>query len=223
MFQGDAMQVVSVNVGKPQEHEWRGQRVTTAIFKSPVEGLVAVGKLGLEGDEQADLTVHGGADKAVYAYPQEHYAYWRSQLPDYSFGPGNFGENLTLAGLTEEAIHIGDQLRIDTAVFTVTQPRSPCYKLSVRFHREDMTKRFYESRRFGFYLRVLREGTLQMGAAVTVVERDPNAVSVADLIRLFTGDSHDPALVKRALKVSTLSEGWRTYLRERVGRSLKAE
>ncbi len=217
------MQVVSVNVGKPQEHEWRGQRVTTAIFKSPVEGLVAVGKLGLEGDEQADLTVHGGADKAVYAYPQEHYAYWRSQLPDYSFGPGNFGENLTLAGLTEEAIHIGDQLRIDTAVFTVTQPRSPCYKLSVRFHREDMTKRFYESRRFGFYLRVLREGTLQMGAAVTVVERDPNAVSVADLIRLFTGDSHDPALVKRALKVSTLSEGWRTYLRERVGRSLKAE
>ena len=217
------MQVVSVNVGKPQVYEWLGQRVKTAIFKSPVEGPVAVGKLNLAGDEQADLSVHGGLDKAVYAYPQEHYAYWRSQLPDYSFGPGNFGENLTLAGLTEEIIRIGDRLQIGTAVFTVTQPRSPCYKLGVRFHREDMTKRFYESRRFGFYLRVLREGTLQAGAAVRVVERDPNAVSVADITRLFTGDSHDPGLLERALKVSALSEGWRDYLQERVGRGRRAD
>lgn len=217
------MQVVSVNVGKPQVYEWLGQRVKTAIFKSPVEGPVAVGKLNLAGDEQADLSVHGGLDKAVYAYPQEHYAYWRSQLPDYSFGPGNFGENLTLAGLTEEIIRIGDRLQIGTAVFTVTQPRSPCYKLGVRFHREDMTKRFYESRRLGFYLRVLREGTLQAGAAVRVVERDPNAVSVADITRLFTGDSHDPGLLERALKVSALSEGWRDYLQERVGRGRRAD
>ena len=217
------MQVISVNVGRPQDREWRGQHVTTAIFKSPVKGPVAVGKLDLEGDEQADLTVHGGLDKAVYAYPQEHYAYWRSQLPDYSFGPGNFGENLTLAGLLEEAIHIGDQLQIGTALFTVTQPRSPCYKLGVRFNRDDMTKRFYESRRFGFYLRVLREGTLQAGAAVTIVERDPNAVSVADLVRLFTGDSHDPSLLERALKVSALSQGWRKWVQERLERGRKAE
>ena len=159
------MKVLSVNVGKPQEHEWRGLRVKTAIFKSPVEGPVAVRKLDLAGDEQADLTVHGGADKAVYAYPHEHYTYWQSQLPGYSLTLGNFGENLTVSGLTEEDIHIGDQLQIGTARFTVTQPRTPCYKLGVRFNREDMTKRFYESRRFGFYLRVLREGTLQAGDA----------------------------------------------------------
>lgn len=217
------MQVISVNVGRPKEHEWRGQRVLTAIFKTPVEGPVAVGRLNLEGDEQADLTVHGGVDKAVYAYPQEHYAYWRSQLPDYSFGPGNFGENLTLAGLLEDAINIGDRLQIGTVLFTVTQPRSPCYKLGVRFNREDMTKRFFESRRFGFYLRVVREGTLQARAAVTIVERDPNAVSVADIVRLFTGDSYDPALPERVLKVSALPAGWRKWVQERLERGRKAE
>ncbi len=210
------MKVISVNVGKPQEHEWRGLRVRTAIFKSPVEGPIAVGKLNLDGDEQGDLTVHGGPDKAVYAYPHEHYAYWQSQLPGYALALGNFGENLTLAGVSEEAIHIGDQLQIGSARFTVTQPRSPCYKLGVRFDREDMTKRFYESRRFGFYLRVLREGKLQAGDAVTVVSWDPNAVSVADVTRLFTGDSHDQALLERALTLATLPSGWRDALHERL-------
>jgi MOSC domain-containing protein YiiM len=213
-----AMKVLSVNVGKRQEHEWRSLRVETAIFKSPVEGPVAVRKLNLEGDQQADLTVHGGLDKAVYAYPHEHYAYWQAQLPKYSLALGNFGENLTVEGLSEEGVHIGDQLQIGTTLFIVTQPRSPCYKLSVRFAREDMTKRFYESRRFGFYLRVLREGALQAGTNVTIVSQDANAVSVADVIRLFTGDSHDRDLLDRALKVSALPEGWRDGLRERLER-----
>jgi MOSC domain-containing protein YiiM len=150
------MKVLSVNVGRPQEREWRGVRVRTAIFKSAVEGPVAVGKLDLEGDEQGDITVHGGPDKAVYAYPYEHYAYWQAQLPGYALAPGNFGENLTITGVSEESIHIGDTLQIGTARFAVTQPRTPCYKLGVRFDREDMTRRFYESRRLGFYLRVLR-------------------------------------------------------------------
>src|SRR5208337_838651 len=217
------MQVISVNVGKPQEHDWKGSRVRTAIFKSPVEGPVAVRKLNLEGDEQGDLTVHGGPDKVVYAYPSEHYAYWQAQLPGYPLAPGNFGENLSTAGLSEEAIHIGDQLQAGTALFTVTQPRSPCYKLGVRFNREDMTKRFYESRRFGFYLRVLREGTLQAGSAITVVSRDPNAVSVADVIRLFTGDSRDPELLRRAMQVSALPEGWRDALQDRLERRRGAD
>jgi MOSC domain-containing protein YiiM len=211
-----AMKVLSVNVGKPQDYEWLGQRVTTAIFKRPVEGPVTVGALNLEGDQQADLSVHGGSDKAVYAYPHEHYAWWQSQLPDYPLALGNFGENLTLEGLTEDAIHIGDQLQIGTALFTVTHPRSPCYKLGVRFGREDMTRRFYESRRFGFYLRVSREGALKAGAEVMIVSRDANAVSVGDVIRLFTGDSHDRNLLGRALKVSALPEGWRHGLRERL-------
>src|SRR5271157_4668809 len=212
------MNVISVNVGRPQEHEWQGQRVKTAIFKSPAEGPVAVGKLNLEGDEQGDPTVHGGVDKATYAYPYEHYTYWQSQLPDYSLTLGNFGENLTIAGLSEETIHIGDQLQIGTALFTVTQPRTPCYKLGVRFNRKDMTRRSYESRRFGFYLRVLREGTLQAGAAVNVAHRDPNAVSVAGVIRLFTGDSRDADLLRRAMKLSTLPESWRDELQDRLRR-----
>lgn len=212
------MQVISVNVGRPQRYEWRGAQVETAIFKGPVEGPVAVRELNLEGDKQADLTVHGGANKSVYAYPHEHYDYWRSQLPGYSLALGNFGENLTLTGLTEEDIHIGDELGIGTARFTVTQPRSPCYKLGVRFHREDMTKRFYESRLFGFYLRVLREGTLQSGAAVTVLSRDPHAVSVRDVISLYTGDSHDQELLQRALRPKALPEGWRHALQERLAR-----
>jgi MOSC domain-containing protein YiiM len=212
------MRVLSVNVGKPQEHEWLGQPVRTAIFKSRVEGPVAVGKLNLEGDEQANLIVHGGLDKAVYAYPHEHYAYWRSQLPGYPLGLGNFGENLTLEGLSEEDVMIGDQLQIGTALFVASHPRLPCYKLGLRFQREDMTKRFYESRRFGFYLRVLREGSLQAEADVTVVSRDANAVSLADVVRLFTGDSRDVALLKRALQVSALSQGWRDELQARVER-----
>ena len=129
---------------------------------------------------------------------------------------GNFGENLTVAGLSEEDIHIGDQLQIGTARFTVTQPRTPCYKLGIRFNREDMTKRFYESRRFGFYLRVLREGTLQAGDAVTVVSRDPNAVSVADVIRLFTGDSHDQALLRARAEGSAPFPWLASALQERL-------
>ena len=210
------MKVVSVNVSKPQEHEWKGVRVRTAIFKAPVEGFVAVGKLDLEGDEQGDLTVHGGPDKAVYAYPHEHYSYWQAQLPDYSFTLGNFGENLTTEGLSEETVHIGDELQIGTALFTVTQPRTPCYKLGLRFDREDMTKRFYQSRRFGFYLRVLREGALRAGTTVAIVNRDPHEVSVADLARLYTDDSHDKALLARALELHTLPPGWRNWLRDRL-------
>jgi len=212
------MKVLSVNVGKPQEYEWLGSRVTTAIFKSPVEGAVDVTTLNLEGDQQADLTVHGGLDKAVYAYPHEHYSYWKAQLPDFRFSLGNFGENLTLEGVSEEDVHLGDQLQIGTALFVVTQPRSPCYKLGVRFQREDITRRFYDSRRFGFYLRVLREGSLRAGADVTVANRDRNAVAVADVIRLFTGDSHDVELLERAMRVSSLPQGWRMGLRERVER-----
>jgi len=210
------MKIVSVNVGKPQEYEWRGLKVRTSIFKSPAEGTVAVARLNLEGDEQADLTVHGGADKAVYLYPGEHYSFWKSALPGYSLTLGNFGENLTTEGLLEGTIHIGDQLQIGTALFTVTQPRSPCYKLGIRFQREDMTKRFYESRRFGFYLRVLREGTLTAGDAVEVMSRDPNAVTVADVIRFYTGDSREPELLDRAMKLSTLPPGWRRALQERL-------
>lgn len=209
------MKVLSVNVGTPKQYDWMGQAVTTSIFKSPVEGEVRVATLDLAGDEQADLTVHGGVHKAVYVYPHEHYAYWI----EHGIKPlkmGNFGENLTTEGLLENDIHIGDELQIGSARFAVTQPRLPCYKLQVRFNRPEMTKVFWNSRRFGFYLKVTREGSLAAGAPIMIVQRDSNAVSVADLIALYTGDRPDPDVLRRVIEVEALPEAWRMDLRERA-------
>ncbi len=202
------MQVISVNVGRPQRFEWKNTVITTAIFKDPIEGSVAVRALNLAGDEQADLSVHGGEAKAVYFYPHEHYSYWNSKLGR-PLSMGSFGENLTTEGLSEEALHIGDELEIGTALFRVRQPRTPCWKLGVRFDRDDMTRLFYESRYFGAYFSVVREGELRAGDAVRIVSRDPRNVSVADVIRLFTGDNDDPDLLESTVSLPALPEGWR--------------
>jgi MOSC domain-containing protein YiiM len=148
------MRIASVNVGLPREVEWRGRSVTTGIFKSPAEGRIPVRTLNLDGDRQADLSVHGGPEKAVYGYPSEHYEFWRDELPGVHLPPGSFGENLTTEGLLETGLRIGDRLRIGSAVLRVTQPRMPCSKLGVRFQREDMVKRFLASGRSGFYFAV---------------------------------------------------------------------
>ena len=161
--------------------------------------------------------MHGGVSKAVYVYPHEHYGYW-SQQGVGALTLGNFGENLTTEGLLESDIHIGDELEIGTAQFVVTQPRLPCYKLGLRFNRPEMTKLFYRSRRFGFYLGVVREGALQAGMPITIVGRDENAVSLADLIGLYTGDKHDADVLRRAIRVKALPEGWREELQERASR-----
>lgn len=207
------MKVLSVNVGTPKQYDWMGQAVTTSIFKSPVEGEVRVKTLDLDGDEQSDLTVHGGVHKAVYVYPHEHYAYWmeRGIKP---LKMGNFGENLTIEGLLEGDIHIGDELEIGSARFAVTQPRLPCYKLQVRFNRPEMTKIFWNSRRFGFYLKVVREGSLAANAPISIVQRDSNTVSVADLIALYTGDRPDLDVLRRVIKVEALPESWREDLQQ---------
>src|SRR5439155_17303525 len=141
------VKVISVNVGLPREVEWHGRRVLTSIWKSPKAGRVRVATLNLEGDEQSDLSVHGGEEKAVYAYPSEHYAFWRNQLPDADLPWGAFGENLTIEGLLESEVMTGDRIEIGSAVFVVTQPRMPCFKLGIRFGRDDMVRRFFQSRR----------------------------------------------------------------------------
>lgn len=208
------MNIRSVNVGKPRTAEFRGVQVSTSIFKSAMEGRVGVRELNLDGDAQADLSVHGGRSKAVYVYPHEHYAYWRAQLGT-ELTMGNFGENLTTEGVSEEEFCLGDRLETGSALFAVTQPRTPCFKLQFRFQREDMTKLFFASRRFGFYVSVLREGETGAGDEVRIVERDPNRVSVADAIRLYAGDSRDGELVERALRVTTLPARWQEELRMR--------
>lgn len=208
------MNVLSVNVGRPREVEFRGSQVSTSILKSPVSGRVAVRTLNLDGDVQADLSVHGGRAKAIYVYPREHYVYWQEELGD-NLANGSFGENLTTEGVSEEDICLGDELEIGSAKFAATQPRTPCFKLQFRFQREDMTKLFFASRRFGFYLSVVQEGEIGAGDEIRIASREPNKVSVADMVRLFAGDVRDEELVERALRVGTLPTKWQEMLRMR--------
>jgi len=207
---------VSTNVGLPREVQWRGKTITTSIFKAPVSGRLRVDRLNLAGDRQSDLTVHGGADKAVYVYPSEHYAFWREELPDADLAWGAFGENLTTQGLFEDAIRIGDRLRIGTAEFVVTQPRMPCFKLAIRFGRADMVKRFLKSGRTGFYLRVLDEGELAAGDSISVFPQGNAGVAVADIVTLYASDGANQELLRRASEVAALPESWREYFRQRL-------
>lgn len=180
------MTIISVNVGRPRVIEWRGATVRTSIFKSPVTSRVRVIGDNLEGDEQSDLTVHGGPNKAVYVYPSEHYALWKAELPETEFPWGAFGENLTTEGWLEDVVYIGDRFGCGTAEFVVTQPRQPCYKLGVRFDRLDMVKRFHRSGRCGFYLAVVKEGDVGAGDRMTRVSTPKGRISVAEAYQDIT-------------------------------------
>src|SRR5947208_13022205 len=170
------MKLLSVNVGLPRELEWKGKIVRTSIFKTPVTGRVRVAKLNVEGDQQSDLTVHGGVDKATYAYPSEHYPFWRREFPGMDLPWGVFGENFTTEGLLEETFHIGDRLRIGSAEFIVTQPRMPCFKLGIRFNRSDMVKRFLQSDRTGFYFGVRKEDEGAAGDSIELLGREDHNI-----------------------------------------------
>jgi MOSC domain-containing protein YiiM len=209
-------QLVSVNVGLPREVDWHGRVVRTSIWKEPVDGAVRVGAVNLDGDQQSDLSVHGGTEKAVYVYPREHYEYWKQELPGRDLSWGAFGENLTTEGLLEPEVRIGDRLRIGSAEFLVTQPRMPCFKLGVRFGRDDMVKRFLRSGRSGFYLAVVREGDVKRGDAIEFAERDDHGVTVADIASLYARDMDNEDLLRRAVAVPALPESWKEYLRERL-------
>jgi len=191
-----------------------GKTVMTGIFKDPVDGPRMLRLTNLDGDGQADLTVHGGRHKAAYAYPSEHYAWWRTELPGTALPWGMFGENFTTEGLTEETVHTGDRYRCGGAAVVVTQPRMPCYKLGLKFARNDMARKFLRSGRTGFYLAVEREGMVSAGDTVELISADPARVSIADLVRLYTGEVKDAALLRRALGVAALPEGWKESLLE---------
>lgn len=212
------MKIVSVNVGLPRPVSWRGRRIMTGIYKDPVEGRVRVRRTNLDGDRQADLSVHGGPEKAVYVYPSEHYPFWRRELELEDLPWGSFGENLTAEGWWEDEVHVGDRFRIGTAEFAVTQPRMPCFKLAMKFDREDIVESFLESGRPGFYLAVTQEGELGAGDAMERIHEDENGVTVVDVVRLYM-DRHgesDPDLLRRAVAVETLSKEWREHFRKRL-------
>lgn len=210
------MNVVSVNVGEPREVPWRGRSVLTSIFKAPVAGRVAVRAHNVEGDRQSDLTVHGGADKAVYAYPSEHYAYWRDALPGVDLPWGAFGENLTTTGLLEAELRIGDRLRVGSTELVVTQPRIPCFKLGIRLGRTDMPKRFLASGRSGFYLRIVAAGEVAAGDPIAVIERDAHDVTVADVVALKAKRGASPRLLRQVVDLPALSEAMREEFRKRL-------
>ena len=210
------MKLISVNVGRPQDIIAGGKTVRTSIWKNPVQGRVHVSTLNLDGDQQSDLSVHGGVDKAVYLYPSEHYSYWRTQLPDLDLPWGAFGENFTTEGLLEETVHIGDRLRIGSAHFVVTQPRMPCFKLGIRFNRPDIVKRFLQSGRAGFYLAVLAEGEVTAGDSIELLARDENGITVADVISLYRTDATNQELLRRATELASLPKAWRDYFRKRL-------
>jgi MOSC domain-containing protein YiiM len=210
------MKLVSVNVGLPREVIWKGKTVTTGIFKEPVEGRVKVRFLNLDEDRQADLTVHGGLDKAIYAYPVEHYEYWRGELPEMELPWGMFGENLTTVGLLEDRVNIGDRFRIGTAEVMVTQPRMPCYKLGIKFGRANIVKQFLDSRLTGFYFSVLQEGEVGVGDVMELISRDENNVTVADITRLYVRQSDDLQMLHRAVQVKALPDSWRDYFQQQI-------
>ena len=210
------MRVASLNVGLPREVDWQGRRVRTGIFKAPVAGRVALRRHNLAGDAQADLTVHGGRDKAVYAYPVEHYDFWREQLPGRELPFGVFGENLTTEGLREDEVCVGDEFLIGTARLVVTQPRMPCYKLGLRFGDPAMPKWFVAARRPGIYFAVAGEGEIGPGDAIERVRRDENGVTVADVLRLIVEEKGDGELLRRALRVPALADVWRREFLERL-------
>jgi MOSC domain-containing protein YiiM len=210
------MKLLSVNVGLPREIEWKGKLVRTSIFKTPVQGRVRVGKLNLDGDQQSDLSVHGGIEKAVYAYPSEHYLFWREELAGRDLPWGVFGENFTTEGLLEETVRIGDRFRVGSAEFAVTQPRMPCFKLGIRFNRPDIVKRFLHSSRAGFYFSVLREGEVTAGDSIQLLARDEHGVTVADIVNLYRRDATNQELLRRVSELPSLPKSWRDYFRTRL-------
>jgi MOSC domain-containing protein YiiM len=215
------MKLVSLNVGLPREVTWRGAVFATGIYKDPVQSRLALRKLNLDGDRQADLSVHGGEYKAVYCYPLAHYDYWKRELPGHDLPPGVFGENFTTTGFLEDAVHLGDRFSIGSAEVVVTQPRLPCYKLAARFQSDDMVKRFFISGRTGFYLAVAREGEVGSGDEFKAEAVDPEGVPVSEITRLYAAKRYgesDVSSVRRALRVAALPESWKAYFRQRLQR-----
>jgi len=210
------MKLISLNVGLPRIVLRDDEPVSTGIFKESVAGPVILRTLNLDGDRQADLSVHGGPSKAVYVYPSEHYDYWKQELPEMDLPWGMFGENFTTEGLSESELNIGDKFSIGSALVMVTEPRMPCYKLGLRFGRADIIKRFLISERTGFYLAVLQEGEVSPGDQFQLLEEDGGGVRVSDITRLYVRDKGNTALLRRAIAVKALPEGWKTYFQQRL-------
>lgn len=210
------MKLVSVNVGLPRLVMRNGEPVSTGIFKEPVEGRVILRTLNLDGDRQSDLSVHGGPGKAVYAYPFEHYDYWKQELLVKELPWGMFGENFTTEGLFETELNIGDTFRVGSAQIMITEPRMPCYKLGLRFGRSDIIRMFLQSERTGFYFSVVQEGEVRAGDQFELIKRNKHGVRVSDITRLYVREKDNYSLLRRVIEVEALPESWRNYFQNQL-------
>lgn len=210
------MKLLSLNIARPRLALYKGATINTGIFKQPVSGPVPLRTLNLDGDRQADLTVHGGPYKAVYGYPSEHYPFWHRELPGMDLSWGMFGENFTTEGLLESDLHVGDRLQIGTAILTVRQPRQPCYKLAAKFQRDDILDRFLQSGRSGFYFSVEREGAVSAGDTFEFLSRAEDSITIEEMNRLFVHDKYSRGLLEKAIASPALPEDWRDYLKKRL-------
>lgn len=207
--------VLSLNVGRAVAVPYRGKTVRTGIFKAPAEGRLHLGPQGFEGDEQADLNVHGGVEKAAYIYSADAYAWWSSEL-GHALAPAEFGENLTVTGLGDDVVNVGDHLRVGEALVEVTGPREPCYKLGIRMGDHRFPARFRAAGRTGFYVRVIAPGSVGAGDRVERVFADPHRLTIAEVHRLYADRGTDAAGLRRAAAVPALPEGWRTWFEARL-------
>jgi MOSC domain-containing protein YiiM len=210
------VKLISLNVARPRLALYKGATINTGIFKKPVSGRVALRTLNLDGDRQADLAVHGGTYKAVYAYPSEHYDYWRGELPEVDLPWGMFGENFTTEGLAEGDLHVGDRFRIGSAVVMVRQPRTPCYKLASKFQRDDIIERFLRSGRSGFYFSVEEEGEVGAGDSFELISPNQDGITINEMNRLFVREKYNRNLLQKAIATAALPEDWREYLLPRL-------
>jgi MOSC domain-containing protein YiiM len=210
------VKLISLNIARPQLIIYKGETISTGIFKKPVSGAVMLRTLNLDGDRQADLTVHGGPFKAVYGYPSEHYEYWQHELPGEDLPWGAFGENFTTVGLSEDDLHIGDRFRVGTAELMVRQVRMPCYKLSAKFKRDDMIERFLHSARSGFYFSVEQEGEVHAGESIELISRNHDGITIAEMNRIIAHDRYNRELLQKAISTPELPESWREYFLPRL-------
>ncbi len=210
------MKLISLNVSLPRIVEYNGSPVAAGIFKEAVQEPVMLRTLNIDGDRQADLSVHGGVSKAVYAYPSEHYEFWKKELPEMELPYGMFGENFTTEGLLEDAVNVGDRFRVGQTELMVTEPRLPCYKLGIKFGRADIIKRFLQSRWTGFYFAVVKEGEVKTGDAIELLSRDANHIAISDITRLYAFEKDDLETLRRAVKLEALSESWREYFQRQI-------
>jgi len=210
------VRLISLNVGRPRLLVYNGKTINTGIFKEPVPGSVQLRSLNLDGDRQADLTVHGGPYKAVYGYPAEHYPFWRQELPGVDLPWGMFGENFTTSGLAEDELHVGDRFQIGSSIVMVRQPRTPCYKLAAKFQRDDILERFLRSGRSGFYFSVEQEGSVAEGDDFELLERNQDGITISEMNRLYVWEKYNPGLLRKAIHTAALPENWREHFSERL-------